>query len=341
MGWLVRVPRRAPVLLGALLFAGLAFYTNASKSAIPASAMPLAPETLVHLERKAINTDAPIYIRVFKEESELEVWKQRADGHYLHVKTYPVCNWSGTLGPKQRFADFMSPEGFYSVGQSQLKPDSAYHLAFNVGYPNELDRALGRTGDKIMVHGKCQSVGCFAMTDTLIEEIYAFVRDALRGGQASVPVHAFPFRMTAENMARHANHKAAATWAPLETAYMDFESSREVPVTAVCEKTYIVNPLWQDGEPVGLSAAKQCPAHAHVTAIPVSREVQAELTQDPLRAEGIKTRSAQSIAGWNDAIAKAALADIQRRDANRKLRRSAEAARQSETGGLKPLLGAH
>ena len=122
-----------------------------------------------------------------------------------------------------------------------LKPDSKYHLAFNIGYPNALDRALGRTGEFIMVHGNCVSVGCFAMSDALIEEVYAFVRDALAAGQPSVPVHVFPFHMTAENMKRHADNPARDSWEPLQEAYADFATSREPPRVGMCGKHYVVN----------------------------------------------------------------------------------------------------
>ncbi len=131
-----------------------------------AAEKPLPPAVEASIILHDIAPEAPIYIRVFKEESELEVWKARPNGRYALIKTFPVCNWGGTIGPKQSRGDRMSPEGFYNVTPGALKPDSKYHLAFNIGYPNALDRALGRTGDFIMVHGNCVSVGCFAMSDT-------------------------------------------------------------------------------------------------------------------------------------------------------------------------------
>ena len=123
------------------------------------------------LGKKGMKLETPLFVRVFKEESELEVWKQRDDGRFYHFKTYPICNWSGTLGPKIQQGDMQAPEGFYSVPQSQMNPNSQYHLAFNLGYPNSYDRANRRTGEFLMIHGKCKSAGCYAMTDALIEEI--------------------------------------------------------------------------------------------------------------------------------------------------------------------------
>ena len=135
------------------------------------------------LGKKGMETHTPIFIRIFKEESELEIWKARYDGRYYHFKTYPICNWSGELGPKQKEGDKQAPEGFYSVTQQQLNPNSSYYLAFNLGFPNAYDKAKNRTGKFLMIHGKCKSAGCYAMTDALVEEIYALGRDALRGGQ--------------------------------------------------------------------------------------------------------------------------------------------------------------
>jgi murein L,D-transpeptidase YafK len=153
---------------------------------------PLPKDTMMLLGKKGMDAHAPIFIRIFKEESELEVWKQRDDGRYYHFKTYPICNWSGELGPKLKHGDRQAPEGFYTVTREQMNPDSKYHLAMNLGYPNPYDRAHRRTGDFLMIHGKCKSAGCYAMTDALIEEIYAMARESFIGGQDSFNVHAFP-----------------------------------------------------------------------------------------------------------------------------------------------------
>ncbi len=197
--------------------------TASSVEAAEADAVkPLAGETIAYLARTKLQSKAPIYLRVFKEELELEVWKARKDGRFVLVKTYPICNWSGALGPKQSVGDRMAPEGFYSLGRGSMNPGSKYHLALNIGYPNALDKALGRTGDFIMVHGNCVSIGCFAMTDGLIEEIYAFAREAIDGGQERVPLHVFPFRMIETNIARHTGHAAAGELAPAQRSLRRF-----------------------------------------------------------------------------------------------------------------------
>ena len=143
-----------------------------------------------------------VFVRIFKQEGQLELWLRKSNSRFSLYKTYPICKWSGRLGPKLKEADYQSPEGFYSVSAKQLHPHSNYHRAFNVGYPNAFDRQNGRTGGLVMVHGACKSVGCFAMTDRGIEEIYAFVEAAMRAGQHEVQVHIFPFRLTEQAIAR-------------------------------------------------------------------------------------------------------------------------------------------
>jgi murein L,D-transpeptidase YafK len=201
----------------------------------------LSAETQVQLAKAGMTEDAPILIRIFKEESELEVWKQKPDGHYHLFKSYPICTWSGELGPKVQEGDKQAPEGFYTVTPGQMNPNSQFHLAFNLGYPNDYDKANGRTGAALMVHGDCRSAGCFAMTDALIEEIYALAREAFAGGQTKFHVHAFPFRMTQANMERHKKSKWAGFWKTLKAGYDDFELTRQPPKVAVCSRQYLVN----------------------------------------------------------------------------------------------------
>jgi murein L,D-transpeptidase YafK len=227
---------------------------------LPPHLKPLSKDTLMLLGKKQMKSNAPIFVRVFKEESELEVWKQRVDGHFYHFKTYPICTWSGDVGPKMAQGDKQAPEGFYSVARHQMNPNSQFYLAFNLGYPNAFDRANNRTGDFLMVHGKCKSVGCYAMTDGLIEEIYALAREAFIGGQDGFHVHAFPFRMTDANMARHSNHTAQKFWTTLKEGYDHFEITRQVPSVAVCERRYVVNPKWRQTPAAKLEAEQMCPA---------------------------------------------------------------------------------
>ena len=223
----------AAALVGAL--------TGCAVQEIAPALRPLPKDTVMLLGRMGMTTEAPIFVRIFKEESELEVWKARADGHFYHFKTYPICNWSGELGPKVVQGDKQAPEGFYTVSKGMMNPNSGFHLAFNLGYPNIYDRAHRRTGDFLMVHGKCRSAGCYAMTDALIEEIYGLAREAFAGGQESFQVHAFPFRMSAENLARHRGNRWYPFWMTLKDGYDHFETTRKVPQIAVCERRYHVN----------------------------------------------------------------------------------------------------
>ena len=206
---------------------------------IPAE-QPLPKETIDLIGKKGMQPGTPIYVRIFKEESELEVWKAREDGRFYHFKTYPICNWSGEIGPKIKKGDKQAPEGFYAVGPKQMKPDSSFHVAFNLGFPNAYDRAHDRTGEFLMIHGKCKSAGCYAMTDALAEEIYALAREAFRNGQTAFAVHAFPFRMTNDKLARFKDHKHIAFWKMIKPAYDYFETYRVPPTVAVCERKYVI-----------------------------------------------------------------------------------------------------
>lgn len=233
--------RLARLLIAAGVIAVAASGCSNAPVELTAAEQPLAKETMMLLGKKGMQTSAPIFVRIFKEESELEVWKAREDGRFYHFKTYPICNWSGGLGPKTQQGDKQAPEGFYTITPAQMKPDSQFHVAFNIGYPNAYDRANNRTGEALMVHGKCKSAGCYAMTDALVEEIYALAREAFRGGQPSFQVHAFPFRMTPEKLDRFKKHKWYAFWSTMKQGYDAFEVSRVPPGVAVCERRYMVN----------------------------------------------------------------------------------------------------
>jgi murein L,D-transpeptidase YafK len=228
----------------ALLVAGLALALSACSSApvIPApSDVPLSKETLSMLGKKGMQPSAPVFVRIFKEESELEIWKQRDDGRFYHFRTYPICNWSGELGPKLTQGDKQAPEGFYTITPTLMNPNSKFYLSFNLGYPNSFDRSMGRTGDSVMVHGKCRSAGCYAMTDALVEEIYGLTRESLTAGQQSFQLHAYPFRMSNAKMATMKKHKWFEFWKILKQGYDHFESHRIPPNVAVCGRHYVVN----------------------------------------------------------------------------------------------------
>ncbi|MGE0750629.1 MAG: L,D-transpeptidase family protein [Variibacter sp.] len=220
--------------------------------------MPLSSEMVATLEKKGMSKDAPILIRAYKEEAELEVWKQDSTGQFALLKIYPICRWSGELGPKMKQGDRQAPEGFYTITPAQMNPNSAYYLSFNLGYPNAYDRAHGYTGSNLMVHGNCSSAGCYSMTDEQIGEIFALGREAFFGGQKQFQVQAYPFRMTAMNMARHRNSPHMAFWRMLKQGSDTFEVTHQQPKVDVCEKRYVFDA--QAAPNARFEPAGRCPA---------------------------------------------------------------------------------
>ena len=191
------------------------------------------------MDKIGTNPSAPVLIRTYKQEAELEIWKLKGDGQYALLKTYPMCRWSGQLGPKLREGDHQVPEGFYTIAPGQMNPNSHYYLSFNVGYPNAYDRAYGRTGGDIMVHGVCSSAGCYSMTDAQIAEIYAIAREAFNGGEREIQMQSFPFRMTAENLAKHRLDPNIAFWKEIKNGADHFEVTKTEPEVLVCGKHYV------------------------------------------------------------------------------------------------------
>ncbi|HEX8165569.1 MAG TPA: hypothetical protein VF601_07240 [Beijerinckiaceae bacterium] len=228
---------RVAALVAAVLVGREAAAAGWSKEAAP---IPAA--TLALMGARGTAPSSPILIRAYKKEAELEVWKKARDGRFVHLKTYPICRWSGQLGPKRRQGDRQAPEGFYSVGPQQMNPNSAYHLSFDIGFPNAYDRAHGATGKFLMVHGICSSAGCYAMTDQQIEEIYALAREAFAGGQPAFQFQAYPFRMTAQNMARHRSDPNIAFWRQLKEGSDRFEATGEEPAVGVAAARYVFGP---------------------------------------------------------------------------------------------------
>lgn len=197
-----------------------------------------APELTEALEAKGLALGAPVYFRLTKEPAVMTAYVQDAEGEYEAFRSWPVCAFSGKLGPKQAEGDLQAPEGFYAVSPGQMNPSSAFHLSFDLGYPNAFDRAKGRTGSYLMVHGDCVSVGCYAMTDEAIEEIWTLMQAALEHGEGTVPVHIFPFPMTAANLQRHAGDPNASFWRSLAPAWQAFEDTGRVPQVRVADGSY-------------------------------------------------------------------------------------------------------
>jgi len=205
-----------------------------SRNAIAA----VAPSLVRDLEEKELAYGAPVFIRVFKEEKELEVWVKKGEIFKL-FRTYGIVAMSGRLGPKLREGDRQAPEGFYFVTPSRMNPNSRFHLSFNLGYPNTYDQAHQRTGSALMVHGNKVSIGCFAMTDAKIEEIYALADAALRNGRKFFRVHCFPFRMTKENMKNHSDSQWLLFWKNLKTGYDYFERTKQPPNVLMKNNKYV------------------------------------------------------------------------------------------------------
>jgi murein L,D-transpeptidase YafK len=199
---------------------------------------PIPAATMALMETKGMSKNDPILMRAYKKESEIEVWKRGRDGRYALLKTYPMCRWSGQLGPKIREGDRQAPEGFYTITPAQMNPNSQLYLSFNLGYPNAYDRAHGRTGSHLMVHGSCSSQGCFAMTDEAISEVYALARESFAGGQRSFQFQSYPFRMTAENLAKHRLDPNIAFWRNLKEGSDYFEIAKQEPQVSMASGQY-------------------------------------------------------------------------------------------------------
>src|ERR1700682_3928531 len=225
---------------------------------------PVPPKLVADMAPKYRDLQSPMLVRLFKQEAELEVWKQDRSGRCGLLKTYPMCRWSGDLGPKVREGDRQAPEGFYSISPGQINPQSAYYLSFNTGYPNAYDKALGRSGSELRVHGDCSARGCYAMTDEQIAEIYSLGRESFFGGQRAFQLQAYPFKMTPVNMARHRSNPNMPFWKMIKEGYDHFEVTKQEPKVDFCEKKYVFNAIKAPNatrDPV-FDAAAKCPAYA-------------------------------------------------------------------------------
>jgi murein L,D-transpeptidase YafK len=251
------------------------------------------PPTLSRMESLNMDRAAPILIRIYKEDSTLEVWKQDRTGKFALLNSYPICKFSGYLGPKIVEGDHQAPEGFYDITRGQMNPNSSEFLAFNTGYPNAYDRSLGRTGGFVMVHGGCASVGCYAMTDYEMEEIYGLADEAFKGGQDKIQLQAFPFRMTSENLASHAGDPNMPFWEMLKTGSDAFLASERPPMVAVCDQHYVFNPILTGNldpngpcppgiETASIAGTRQSSLSASASAAPLNRGSVAYHVDDPI-----------------------------------------------------------
>ena len=238
---MIRAMVRRALMLAAAFAAALTPVTCLGESSkpLPAKATQELPaELLALLEQKKMPKYSPIVVRLFKEEAELEVWKQDTTGRFQILKTYPICRWSGDLGPKLHEGDRQAPEGFYTITPELMNPNSNFHLSINFGFPNSFDKANKRNGSFLMIHGDCLSAGCYAMTDEQISEIYSLARDSL-SGRPSFQVQSYPFRLTPANLARHRNSPNLAFWKMLKVGNDHFETTQREPRVDVCNRRYV------------------------------------------------------------------------------------------------------
>lgn len=243
------------LFLGMLLLAGC---QGASLDDIaPNPNRELPQKILTLMKAKGMRKNSPIMMRLFKNEHVLEIWKQKDNGRYDMIANYNICAWSGTLGPKVKQGDRQAPEGYYTIRPYQMNPNSKYFLAINTGFPNAYDRANGRNGADLMIHGACSSSGCYSMTDANVQEIFAFARDAFAGGQKEFMLEALPFRMTAVNMAQYSSHPDYKFWQMIKEGYDYFELTHTPPKVDFCEKKYVFNRMATGGQSFNASGA--CP----------------------------------------------------------------------------------
>ena len=320
----------------------------------------ISSATLNEMAKIDTTPSSPMLIRAYKKEAELEIWKMKSDGQYALLKTYPICRWSGQLGPKRTEGDMQVPEGFYAITPGQLNPNSHYYLAFNVGYPNAYDRAYGRTGGSVMVHGVCSSAGCFSMTDKQVDDIYAIGRDALRGGQREIQLQSYPFHMTAENMAKYRLDPNIDFWKELKNGSDHFEVTKTEPSVVICGKHYVFGatakgevsatapcPALQKDEGVeALVAEKEAKDDAKVAELAAKglrpiRTVYADGGQNPVFANYPDTSDPEALAGGPQEIAleepgRAAVVNVAASDAAKSRLAEKEAAKALKTAPLAP-----
>jgi murein L,D-transpeptidase YafK len=277
------------------------------------------------LNEKGMTAGSPVMIRIFKAEFELELWLQK-EGRFELFATYPICFWSGGLGPKLREGDRQAPEGIYWVGTEQLHLAGRHPRSLDLGYPNALDRAHARTGSYIRVHGGCKSIGCYAMTNPVIEEIFSLSEQALRQGQDRIQVQAFPFRMTEDNLKAVASRPWHGFWQNLKEAYDAFERTRVPPKVAVCDKRYVVSESAAPADSVeltGISAWHALPdcerdeVEASLWQLPVAKTVRTTVARWARSRLGSRRFAGRNTRKAYAAARRARVASHARRHANR------------------------
>jgi len=310
---MTRVP---DLVILVLLVSGLAGCTTADLDT--RSMQPLPAKLVSLMAQKGMKPSDPILIRIYKQESELEVWKRDRSGNYALLKIYPICRWSGKLGPKKLEGDRQAPEGFYSVTPALMNPRSQFFLSFNLGFPNKLEQALGYEGTALMVHGVCSSSGCFAITNDGVAEIYAMGREAFVGGQAAFQVQSLPFRMTAQNLAHHRDDPNMAFWLNLKQGTDQFDVTRKPPAVDACDRRYVFGAQATSSGTV-FSPLAPCPDY-HVDAS-VAAKVAAKEAQDAARLAAIAAADSDQPLAYTDGGMNRSFRDVLQLDGPEKLSR--------------------
>lgn len=229
------------ILIAALSLSGCAGFDSMDRIDSRRGLAPQSATLINDTQSVGADVNSPVLIRIFKESKELELWRKTKDDKYALVHTFPICAYSGELGPKVKQGDYQAPEGFYSITPSQMNYNSIRYLAANTGYPNQFDRVHDRNGSSVMIHGGCDSAGCYAIQDAPMQNLFAAMRDAFKGGQASIQLQIYPYRMTTMNMLMHRIPKHIDFWRQLKIGYDKFEATHRELVVRVENKRYVIN----------------------------------------------------------------------------------------------------
>ncbi|MGV8833686.1 MAG: L,D-transpeptidase family protein [Devosia sp.] len=259
---------------------------------------PLQSSVVSALKMMGSSPGDAMVVRIFKQEQTLEVWKKTSSGQFKLFKSYDICAFSGDLGPKIKEGDRQSPEGFYTITPGLMNPKSNYYLAFNTGFPNKFDRVMGRTGSQLMVHGDCSSRGCYAMTDDGIAEIYALARESFKGGNSSFQLQIFPFKMTANNLAKQSSNPNLAFWKDIKEGYDLFELNKQPPAWDVCERQYVFNASGGGA----LNPMGACPAVTRSAALVSKQQADETAFANALAAEDRKAAEEAALKARSEAV---------------------------------------
>lgn len=162
-----------------------------------------------------------VQLRGYKTEKQLEIRvRKQGNSSWTTYATFDICAASGGLGPKIKQGDLQVPEGLYFI--DRFNPVSAFHLSLGISYPNAQDkkRSAGQApGGDIFIHGECASIGCLAMTNPVIEEIYLLCIWAKTAGQKQIPVQLYPFQMSDSKLNTQSKSPWFEFWKSLQMSY--------------------------------------------------------------------------------------------------------------------------